>query len=124
MEMKIITNIENPLFNRKEIQASVEAQVTPSREDIIKLVSEEFSAPIENIKIRTIQGRFGSKIFIIVANIYNSKEDKDNIERKSKRDFEENKSESQDSAKEEAVKEEPKQEKPVEIQEEKSKEDN
>ena len=122
--MKIITNIENPLFNRKEIQASVEAQVTPSREDIIKLVSEEFSAPIENIKIRTIQGRFGSKIFIIVANIYNSKEDKDNIERKSKRDFEENKSESQDSAKEEAVKEEPKQEKPVEIQEEKSKEDN
>ncbi len=85
MELKIIQEKENPLFNRKEIQVSVEAQVTPSNPDIEKLISEKFSTQIENIKIKKISGKFGSKTFIVLANIYASKKDKENIEPKKKK---------------------------------------
>jgi len=76
----ILEKKENPLFNRKEIIANVEAEITPSRKEIKKLISEKLSVSIENIKIKNILGQFGSKIFIINANIYASKEDKDNVE--------------------------------------------
>lgn len=82
---KIITEKENPLFNRKEIQASVEAEITPSSEDVKTLISEKFSVQAGSIKIKKISGKFGSKVFTIVANIYKSKEDKDKTEPKSKK---------------------------------------
>ncbi len=82
---KILEEKENQLFNRKEIQVSIEAEVTPSNSDIEKLISEKFSTQIENIKIKKILGKFGSKTFTVFANIYASKEDKENIEPKSKK---------------------------------------
>jgi ribosomal protein S24E len=88
MEFKIISEIKNPLFDRKEIEGEIRTNITPSRTDVAKLLSEKFSVPVENIKIRTILGKFGSKIFIINANIYSSKEDKDKIEIKKKKDIE------------------------------------
>ena len=84
---KILTERENPLFKRKEIEASIEAEVTPSGTDAEKLISEKFSTQLENMKIKKISGKFGSKTFTITANIYNSKEDKDNTEPKSKKDI-------------------------------------
>ena len=86
-ELKIIQETENPLFNRKEIKASIERDVTPSNKDIENLISEKFSTQSENIKINKIKGSFGSKNFIIVASIYNSKEDKDNVEGKSEEEI-------------------------------------
>jgi len=86
---KILQEKENQLFNRKEIQSSVEAETTPSHEDIKKLISEKFSTKIENIKIKKISGKFGSKTFTITANIYASEEDKDKTELKSKKDSKE-----------------------------------
>ena len=77
---KILEEKENPLFNRKEIQTSIEAEITPNSLDVKKLISEKFSTQIENIKIKKISGKFGSKTFTITANIYSSKEDKDKIE--------------------------------------------
>lgn len=88
MEFKTISNIENPLFNRREIEGEIHTEVTPSRQDVIKLLSKEFSVASENIKIRTIIGKFGSRVFVINANIYSSKEDKDKIEIKKKKDVE------------------------------------
>jgi len=85
--IQIIKEKENPLFNRKEIQVSIKAEITPSREEIQKLISEKFSTSIENIKIKKISGKFGSKTFIIIANIYASIKDKNNIEPISKRDI-------------------------------------
>jgi len=71
---------ENPLFNRKEIKAEVEAEITPSLINVKKLISEKLSTSPENIKIKNILGKFGSKTFRITANIYDSKKDKDNVE--------------------------------------------
>lgn len=84
MEIKNIEKRENPLFDREEIEILVEANITPKNSEAEKLVSEKFSAPIENIKIKKIFGKFGSNKFTITANIYASKEDKDKIEPKTK----------------------------------------
>jgi len=83
MELKIINETENPLFNRKEIQLSLKADTTPSREEVVKIISEKFSIPVESIKIKKISGKFGSKVFTVTSNIYSSEEDKNKIESKS-----------------------------------------
>lgn len=88
MENTIIKQKENPLFNRKEIQISLNSEITPTHQYVEKLISEKFSTSAENIKIKNILGRFGSKTFTINADIYSSKKDKENIEFKSKKDKE------------------------------------
>tara|TARA_Y100000031_G_scaffold123554_1_gene138925 strand:+ start:109 stop:504 length:396 start_codon:yes stop_codon:yes gene_type:complete len=83
---KVIEQKENPLFNRKEIQFNVQANITPSRIEIGKLISEKFSTQIKNIKIKEIHGRFGSKTFKVNTFIYKSEQDKDKLEIKKKKD--------------------------------------
>jgi ribosomal protein S24E len=85
MEFEITQEKENPLFNRKEIQLSLEAQITPSKNEVIQSIVEKFSTQPENININGIHGKFGSNNFIINANIYSSKEDKEKTEPKSKK---------------------------------------
>lgn len=86
MQFNTVTDTQNPLFNRREIEGEVHAEVTPSRAEVAQILAKKFSAEIDSIKIRTIKGRFGSKTFVVVANIYASKKDKDETEAKSKRD--------------------------------------
>lgn len=86
MKLKITEEKENKLFNRKEIEGFIESDATPSRQDVAKLLAEKFSVPAENIKIKKITGKFGAKVFDIEANIYSSKEEKDSIELKKKKD--------------------------------------
>ena len=81
---KILNEKVNPLFNRKEIQASVESQINPKKQEMKDLLSEKLSVPKENIKIKKISGNFGSKIFNINANIYSSKKDKEFLEKEKK----------------------------------------
>ena len=83
--INIIKKKENPLFNREEIQISVKADITPSNAEIEKLIADKFSTKIENIKIKKIDGKFGSKTFTITANVYASEEDKNKTEIKTKK---------------------------------------
>ncbi len=86
MEKIIILNQrENPIFKRKELELSIEAEITPKINETESMIAKEFSTEEGNVKIRKIKGKFGSKKFIITANIYHSKEEKDNIEPKSKK---------------------------------------
>ncbi|MBU2503724.1 MAG: hypothetical protein KJ879_01590, partial [Nanoarchaeota archaeon] len=117
---------ENALFGRKEVAGTIESEITPSRVDTLKTLSEKFKVPEGNIKIKGINGKFGSKTFQIEANIYSSEEEKDKTELKKKKDApapvkqEEAKPEAAEPPKEgeapsEPAKEEPKEEeKPVE----------
>jgi len=82
----IIEEKENSLFKRKEIKFSVDSEVNPSHADARKIVSEKFSTPEENIRIKKILGKFGSKNFTILVNIYASEQDKLDTEGKSKKD--------------------------------------
>jgi len=83
---KVTEKKENPLFNRKEIFFEVQADITPSRLETSKFFSKKFSAPVENIKIKSINGKFGSNIFSGSVFIYNSEEDKNRVEIKKKKD--------------------------------------
>jgi len=76
---------ENPLYKRKEIIFEVKSEITPSKPDAEKIITEKFSTKKENIKIKRITGKFGEKTFIITANIYDSEKDKNEIEQKPKK---------------------------------------
>ena len=84
MDLKIIEEKANPLFNRIEFQFKVQAKIVPSRTEIGKLISEKFSTPLENIEIKKISGKFGSNTFDIRTFIYKSKEDRMSTESKPK----------------------------------------
>ena len=121
---KIIKEKENSLFKRKEIQASVDADSTPSHLEVLNFISEKFSCPKENIKIKGILGGFGTQTFKLIINIYKSKQDKDAVELKKKREIENEKKENIEESKEETKPEETKEEiveetKSEEVQEDK-----
>ena len=111
-KFKITEKKENPLFNRKEIFFEIQANIAPSRLETSKFISEKFSTPIENIKIKGIHGKFGSDIFSGRVFIYNSEEDKNRVEIKKKKDEKMKEDlKPKEPEKEEETKEEPKEEK-------------
>ncbi|MBT4257816.1 hypothetical protein HOD88_01370 [archaeon] len=109
---KLISKVKNDLFNRTEITATVEAKITPNHNEVEALISKEFKTNPENIKLKGINGKFGSNVFTIVANIYSSEKDKNALEIKKKWETErakklaeeiKAKAEEEKKAKEEAV---------------------
>jgi len=97
MTFNILKEKDNHLFSRKEIQIEIHAEITPNKSDILNMLSKKFSVPEENIKVKKINGRFGSKEFIIDINIYKSKEDKDNTEIKTQKQAEAEKKTSEEA---------------------------
>ena len=93
MELKILEEKSNDLFDRKEIKSVVEAEITPSRKEILDVLAEKYKVPKENIKIKGIRGKFGSKTFAVEANIYSSKETREKVELKKKKEQESEKPE-------------------------------
>jgi ribosomal protein S24E len=88
MTLTILKETENKLFNRREIKATMHSEISPSHEEVGKLLSEKFKTTPEKIKIKNIKGKFGVKVFTISANIYNSKKEKDELELKKKKEIE------------------------------------
>lgn len=82
--MKIIQNKENPLLRRREVKLIIEAEKNPTMQEAAKTVAEQFKTAEENLAVKLVKGKFGRNTFLITANIYNSKEDKDNVEPKAK----------------------------------------
>jgi len=82
----IIEEKENPLFKRKEVKFTINAAITPSHAIARKIISEKFSTLEENIRVKNILGKFGSKNFTISAHIYASEQDKLDTEGQSKKD--------------------------------------
>ncbi|MBU3906729.1 MAG: hypothetical protein KKA64_00590 [Nanoarchaeota archaeon] len=80
--MKIIQEKENPLFKRKEIKILVESESNPSIIESEKQLSEKYSSQIDAIKVTKIGGKFGRDTFLISANIYSSKEEREKTEPK------------------------------------------
>jgi len=82
--MEILNDLKNELLNRREIEAVIKSEGTPSFEECKKKIAEKFNAPEENIIVRKVKGHFGTNNFSVEAFIYNSKEDKEKIEPKVK----------------------------------------
>jgi len=65
--------MHNPLTNRKEIELKIsDSPVPPSMEAAKKIIAEKFSVPEEHVHINKVAGKFGSKSFTIMANVYGS----------------------------------------------------
>lgn len=83
--MEIIQDIKNDILNRREIKIIIPAEKTISYTEAAKLVADHFKAHEDNLVILGVKGKFGRKTFLIEADIYNSKEAKEKIERKPKK---------------------------------------
>jgi ribosomal protein S24E len=97
MEIKDIKETKNLVFDRKELQAIIISEDSPSNKEVKTLLSKKLSVPEEGIKLKGIYGKFGSKEFKIKANIYKSKEDRNKIERKTKKEVQNEKKEAEDA---------------------------
>lgn len=86
MKTQKLTEKFNPLFGRKEVTIEIENALVPSYSELNEILSKEYSADKGSIKIIKVHTRFGVQKFIVQANVYNSKEEKEKIEVKSKKD--------------------------------------
>ncbi len=103
--MKTIEQKQNPLLFREEIKILIEAEKTPSYTEASSLISEKFNKDQEVIVIKKVKSKFGRNTFLITAFVYNSKEDKDKIERAAKKTENKKAGETQEVKKVEATKE-------------------
>jgi len=87
-DIKIIEEKQNPLFKRREVKLSVVGDVIPSKDEVDKFLSEKYKSDPSKIRIKKIDSKFGSKEFIIEANIYDSEEEMFATERFSKKEKE------------------------------------
>jgi ribosomal protein S24E len=85
-EIKVLNEKHNPLFNRKEVELNIDTGASIKTNEAEEFVAKQFSSSAENVKIKKIKGKFGSTKFIVTANIYSSKEEKDKIETKTKKE--------------------------------------
>jgi len=75
MEIKITSNTRNELLSRSELAftASYEG-ATPSRAEISAKIAAMKNAPVENLVLSPLQGRFGQRAIVGVARIYDNAE--------------------------------------------------
>lgn len=85
--MEILTNKENPLFNRKEVIGTIHSEIVPNKKELAKLLSEKLKSSEDAIKIRSLKGKFGQKIFTFDAHVYHNKEGMDSVEKKTKKEL-------------------------------------
>ena len=83
--MKQVHEKENSLFNRREMTFELEAEIPPSIEEAGKLVSEKTKVPVENIKVKKVEGSFWKKEFKIHCFAYTTKEDKEKMDVKTRK---------------------------------------
>jgi small subunit ribosomal protein S24e len=75
MELKLLSQSENPLLQRKEIKVvAIFEAATPSREEIKIEACKKFNLPEETTVIKKIFQEKGIKRAICFLNVYNSKE--------------------------------------------------
>ncbi len=99
MEIKDIKETKNLVFERKEIEAKIHAEKNPTKKEAAELLAKKLSVSEEAIKIKGVYGKFGVKEFLIKANVYKSKEEKNKIERKTKKELEEEKKAAEEAKK-------------------------
>jgi ribosomal protein S24E len=88
MSLKVITEKVNPLFSRKEVRVAIEASAVPTKEQAAKLIAEKYSTKADLVRIKEIQGKFGTQIIIIDSDIYDNEKEFENYVKKTKKEME------------------------------------
>ncbi|HJJ99549.1 MAG TPA: 30S ribosomal protein S24e [Methanocorpusculum sp.] len=75
MEIKITSNTRNELLSRSEVAfTAMYDSATPSRVDIGAKIAAMQNTQVENLILSPLKGRFGARVVIGVARIYDSPE--------------------------------------------------
>ncbi len=108
MELKIISQKENPLLNRLEVEVEIThpKEPTPTRQVVLLEVAKMLNKPVNLGVVKTIRTSFGSNISKARINFYNTEEDlkktePEHIIKKSKVEVQESKEEQKEEQKEE-----------------------
>lgn len=88
MSLKVITETVNPLFSRREVRVAIEATKVPTKEEAAKLVADKFSTKAELVRVKEIQGKFGTTIIIIDSDIYDNEKEFESYVKKTKKELE------------------------------------
>ncbi len=127
--MKIVEQKQNPLLKRQEVKILVESEKNPTYPEAKEVIANEFKGNKDNILIRKVKGKFGTNTFLVSAEIYETKEDKEKFAKaeestEGKEKSEESAEQNEQKQKQQEQKEEKKEEeKAEEKQEEKKKDD-
>lgn len=78
--MEILKQTKNSLLHREEVVITLEQTVTPSKQEVTKMLSEKLKKPEENIVIEKVGSKFGSQTFTISAKVYDDVKSKDKYE--------------------------------------------
>ncbi|MBD3248599.1 hypothetical protein GF336_00960 [Candidatus Woesearchaeota archaeon] len=101
MAFDIKDQTENNLLSRKEIIAEMIFEgPTPSKQDVAKKIAESLKSDAENIVVKHIYTEFGKPKASILAYVYNSKKDREEIETKHKKQREKEEAEKKKAAEE------------------------
>ncbi|MEK6968751.1 MAG: 30S ribosomal protein S24e [Nanoarchaeota archaeon] len=83
MEIKIITQKENPLLARKEIVAELTLEgATPKRTEAAEKIATALKTTVDTVTIRNLVMTFGGIIAKVTADVYKSAEDRKKYEGK------------------------------------------
>ncbi len=75
MNVNILANVDNKLFERKEIEAEVGFEgATPKRAQLKEAVSHKVGANPELVVLRKVQSYFGRHTVKVLAHVYSAKE--------------------------------------------------
>lgn len=88
MDLKITNEQQNPLFNRKEVFATVESTIIPTKQDVANALAEKYKVDSTALRVLDVKGKFGSQEFTIRANVYPSQEERNNTEALTKKEKE------------------------------------
>ncbi len=72
MKVEVLTERENPLLKRKEVEALVEhvGKATPSRAELRKVFAEQYGVPIEHVIVVKIRTRYGTNKSFVRCHLY------------------------------------------------------
>lgn len=76
MKHKILKQNKNVFMHREEILIDIEANINPSFEQVKEIIGKDKDLVV----VKSIHGNFGSHSFIAEVFVYDSKENKENIE--------------------------------------------
>jgi len=87
-DVKKISEVENPLFSRREFHFEFYSEAVPSYEEVKNTLKEKFSINTDLARVKKISGKFGVQVFDVYVDVYSSAEEFKRVVKKTKQEIE------------------------------------
>jgi ribosomal protein S24E len=102
MKIDVVEEKKNDLFSRNEVKVKVEEEIIPSNKEAREIVAKKFSCDEDLVRINKVEGKFGTHLFYIYADIYDSKDEFLRVVKKTKQEIDAEKKAEEERLKAEA----------------------